>query len=251
MLAVEQKKFYDEQGYVLIEGLLGPDEAMALRAEMHHLSERIGRSDGTWDSVRDQGTTISHCHDVQFRSAMVTRFLTDPRLTGIVSDIIGPNVQLHHTKMFIKPPENGSPFPMHQDFHYFPHRDHSMIAVILHLDDAPEEKGCLRVYPGTHRLGPLECEGSDHHLSPERFPIEGALPIPAKAGDAIFFNYLTVHGSGLNRSDEPRTTLLIQLRDPTDKPLNDRHSSRGQGMMLAGVDPTAGAFHFAWEEEAV
>jgi hypothetical protein len=37
------------------------------------------------------------------------------------------------------------------------------------------------------------------------------------------------------------------LRDPADPQLNNRHASRGQGMMLAGIDPTIGEFKFAWE----
>jgi phytanoyl-CoA hydroxylase len=125
-----------------------------------------------------------------------------------------------------------------------------MIAAILHFDDAPREKGCLCVYPGSHKLGPLPASGADHHVSTVEFPINGATLIEAQAGDAIFFHYLLVHGSGMNVSDEPRTTLLIQLRDPSDVSLNDRHASRGQGMMLAGVDPVAGTFNFAWEGES-
>jgi len=108
-----------------------------------------------------------------------------------------------------------------------------MIAAILHFDDAPEEKGCLRVVPHSHKLGPLEAVGDDHHLP--QFPLEDALPIPAKAGDAIFMNYLLVHGSGVNRSDEP---------------LVEKHGSRGQGMMLAGVDPRRQGFEFAWERKS-
>jgi len=127
---------------------------------------------------------------------------------------------------------------------------HSMIAVILHFDDAPEDKGCVRAYPGTHKLGPRPAVGQDHHLPEEEYPIVGATPIPARAGDAIFMSHLLVHGSGVNVSSEPRTTLLIQLRDPEDRAFSDRHSSRGQGMMLAGIDPTAKPFTFAWDEKA-
>ncbi len=249
-LTAEQKAFYEDNGYVVVRGLLTPEEAAAYRAEIHALDARQGPTDGTWASLEGADNSISHCHDVHFRSAAITRLLTDPRLTSVAQDIIGPNVQLHHNKMFIKPPERGSAFPMHQDFPYFPHRDHSMIAVIVHFDDAPEEKGCLKVYPGSHKLGPLPAEGSDHHVSVERFPLERATPIPARAGDAIFFNYMLIHGSGLNLSNEPRTTLLIQLRDPADVPLSEGHKSRGQGMMLAGIDPTAGAPTFAWESAA-
>jgi ectoine hydroxylase-related dioxygenase (phytanoyl-CoA dioxygenase family) len=249
-LTAEDQAFYREQGYVHIKGLFSAEEAAMYRAEVHAIAERQGSNDATWLSVQGGGTRITHCHDVQFRSAAFTRLLVDPRLTAIAQDIIGPNVQLHHNKMFIKPPERGSPFPMHQDYPYFPHERHSMIAVILHFDDASEEKGCLRVYPGTHKLGPLEAVGDDHHLPEDKYPIAGATAIPAKAGDAIFLSYLLVHGSGVNVSDEPRTTLLIQMRDPEDVPLNDRHTSRGQGMMLAGVDPTSKPFSFAWEDEA-
>jgi hypothetical protein len=59
-----------------------------------------------------------------------------------------------------------------------------------------------------------------------------------------------VHGSGINRSNEPRTTILVQMRDPEDVPLNNKHSSRGQGMMLAGIDPQRPDHEFAWERKA-
>ncbi|MCA1654068.1 MAG: phytanoyl-CoA dioxygenase family protein [Sphingomicrobium sp.] len=249
-LSEAQREFYQHNGYVHVRGLIDAGEAAAYRAELHALAERQGDNDATWSSVKDSDTHILHCHDVHFRSAAFTRLLVDPRVTGIAQSIVGPNVELHHNKMFIKPPERGSPFPMHQDYPYFPHARHSMIAAIIHFDDAPEEKGCLRVYPGSHRLGPIEAIGDDHHAPEDRFPIERATPIPAKAGDAIFMSYLLVHGSGVNVSDEPRTTLLIQMRDPEDEPLNDRHTSRGQGMMLAGIDPRHQAFGFAWEEQA-
>ena len=235
-LTAEQRQFYLDNGYIVVRNLITSAEASALRSEVHALAERLGNPDATWASVRDDSARITHCHNVQFHSAAFTRLLTDPRFTAVAQAIIGPNVQLHHSKMFIKPPENGAPFPMHQDYPYFPHERDSMIAAIFHLDDAPVEKGCLRVVPRSHLLGPLPAVGEDRHV--EGYPTEDALALPACAGDVVFFNYLLIHGSGPNRSDEPRTTLLVQLRDPANKPLVERHQSRGQGMMLAGVDPT-------------
>ena len=71
----------------------------------------------------------------------------------------------------------------------------------------------------------------------EQYPIESAVPCPAEAGDVLFFNYMTIHGSGINVSNEYRTTLLVQMRDPEDPPTIKTHESRGQGMMLRGFDP--------------
>jgi ectoine hydroxylase-related dioxygenase (phytanoyl-CoA dioxygenase family) len=150
--------------------------------------------------MQAEKTVLLHCHDVQFHSAAFSRLIVDERLTSIAADLIGsPNVQLHHNKMFIKPPAKGSPFPMHQDQPFFPHERHSMIAAILHFDDAPIEKGCVRVVPGSHKLGPLEHDPEGGwHLPFEQYPLESSVPCPAKAGDVLFFSYLTIHGSGVN-----------------------------------------------------
>ena len=249
-LSRAQKASYEQDGFILLSGFLPPDEARALRREVHAIASRQGPTNATWTSVAGGGTLLEHSHDIQYRSAAFTRLLVDARLTGALTSLIGPNVQLHHNKMFIKPPQCGSPFPMHQDHAYFPHRGTSMTAVIFHLDDASDEKGCLRVYPGSHKQGPQPSYGSDHHVDPERFPISGATPVPARAGDLLVFNYLLVHGSGINRSSEPRTTWLVQVRDPEDEPIREGHDSRGQGMMLTGVDPRETKFAFEWEKSA-
>jgi ectoine hydroxylase-related dioxygenase (phytanoyl-CoA dioxygenase family) len=246
MLTDEQLGFYRENGYVLVPGLLSPAEAAHYRQRLHDLAERLyvqsdKGHDATWGAARQMSggtqTKLQHCHDVQFYDAAFARLITDERLAGAASSIIGPNVQLHHTKMFIKPPEKGSPFPMHQDVPYFPHDHHSMIAAIIHFDDAPLEKGCVRVVPGSHKLGVLEHEKA-WYLPLDRYPVEAATPCPAKAGDVLFFSYLTIHGSGINVSTEARTTLLVQMRDPLDPPTFRTHESRGQGTMLYGIDPS-------------
>jgi ectoine hydroxylase-related dioxygenase (phytanoyl-CoA dioxygenase family) len=248
MLTPEQLSFYHENGYVLVPGLLSPERAAAYRQECHDLVNRLQAKrniDATWGSARELNATktqLFHCHDVQFQSAAFAQLIVDDAFTQIASQIVGPNVQLHHTKMFIKPPEKGSPFPMHQDAPYFPHDKHSMIAAIFHFDDAPLEKGCVRVVPGSHKLGMLEHDSAGGwHLPSSQYAIEDALPCPAKAGDVLFFSYLTIHGSGVNVSDEARTTMLVQMRDPADLPTIRTHESRGQGMMLRGIDPLLGA----------
>ena len=248
MLTEEQKSFYQENGYVLVKGLLSKEEAAEYRRECHALAARLSERqsiDATWGSAdivsMGKKTALQHCHDVQFQSAAFARLIVNERFTSAASDIIGPNVQLHHTKMFIKPSEKGSPFPMHQDAPFFPHDRHSMIAAIFHFDDAPIEKGCVRVVPGSHKLGMLEHIGSGSwHLPPDQYPVADALPLPAEAGDVLFFSYLTIHGSGINESPEARTTVLVQMRDPEDPPTIRTHESPGQGTMLRGIDPTCG-----------
>lgn len=61
---------------------------------------------------------------------------------------------------------------MHQDYPYFPHDRHTMMAVSIDLDDADEENGCIRVMPGTHKSGPMECDPGGFCLPPAEYPVE-------------------------------------------------------------------------------
>ena len=137
MLTQDQLDFYQENGYLHVKGLFTREEAAAFRAEAHALIDRLQKTsnvDATWGSAKEvtmTQTSLLHCHDVQFQSALLTRLLVDERLTGVAAEVMDtPNVQLHHNKLFIKPPEKGSPFPMHQDQPFFPHDKDSMIAAI-------------------------------------------------------------------------------------------------------------------------
>jgi phytanoyl-CoA hydroxylase len=174
-------------------------------------------------------------HDLPYHDAVFTRMVAHPPLVDVLTALIGPNVQLHHTKMLVKPPEQGAPFPMHQDHPYFPHERHSVLAASVHLDDTDEENGCLHVIPGSHNLGPLEAKGESKSLD---YPLESGTPCPAAAGDVLFFNYLTVHGSGVNRSTRTRRNVLFQYRDPADAPVvsdaGEAHVDWGMGLMVAG-----------------
>ncbi len=135
-------------------------------------------------------------------SATFTKVLMNSKLLDTVEDILdNANIVLHHTKAHLKPPEQGAPFPMHQDYHYFPYEKDSMLAIFLHLDDTNIENGGLAVFPGSHKLGPLPDKSNKpgfHYVDQDQFRIEQAEPVIAKKGDVVIFSYLLVHGSFVN-----------------------------------------------------
>lgn len=246
MITEDDVAFYRENGYLLVRGVFSPEEVAAMQSAIDSILARAAAAhmdrSHTW-----QGTylppdvlkslVVKGFHDVHYHDASFTRALAHPRMVEVLTRLIGPNVQLHHSKMLVKPPEKGAAFPLHQDYPYFPHKLGTMLAASVHLDDADLENGCLSVVPGSHQSGPLEHVGS-HYLDPEKWPPSLAVPCPAKAGDVLFFTALTVHGSGINRSDRVRRNVLFQYRDPADEPLADVHVNWGQGLMVAGENPT-------------
>jgi ectoine hydroxylase-related dioxygenase (phytanoyl-CoA dioxygenase family) len=233
-------EFYEENGYLLVPGVFDAAEVEEMKDALARiLAAEAGETNHSWSAVEDRGLVLKGHHDLQYHDAVFTRMVAHPRLVAVLTDLIGPNVQLHHSKMLVKPPEAGAPFPMHQDYPYFPHERHSLVAASVHLDDTDEENGCLHVVPGSHTLGPLEAHGESHTVD---YPLESGTPCPAKAGDVLFFNYLTIHGSGVNRSDRIRRNVLFQYRDPQDPPVpngtgTEDHVDWGMGLMVAGSNP--------------
>jgi ectoine hydroxylase-related dioxygenase (phytanoyl-CoA dioxygenase family) len=245
MLNPQQIKQYQDDGYVVVRGIFTNAELDVLERELDGLIDRRlqrkANLDATWAGEWKEKmpkTEILHTHDVQVYSAAWARVLTHDRFTEALSDVVGPNVQLHHTKAFIKPPERGSAFPMHQDYPYFPHEKHTMAAAMIHLSEATPEMGCFCVYPGTHKLGPLPTvHERSHYLDTNSYPIGKATQLPAQRGDVVIFHYLLVHGSDINRSNRARKTVLVQFRDPADRPVKNQHVSNAQGLIMRGINP--------------
>ncbi|TVY05420.1 phytanoyl-CoA dioxygenase family protein [Paenibacillus cremeus] len=245
MISEDQVKFYQEQGYLLVKGVFNSEEVETLRGSVDTFLQRAAASkydrSHAWQGdylppEELKKLVLKGFHDVQYHDAAFMRMITQPNLVHIFTKLIGDNVQLHHTKMMVKPPEKGAAFPMHQDYPYFPHSKHSMMLASIHLDPTNEENGCVHVIPGSHKQGPLPHVGS-HYLNHKEYPIDSGIPCFAEPGDVLFFNYLTIHGSPINRSDRFRRNILVQVRDPEDAPTNDKHVNWGQGLMLHGINP--------------
>ncbi|MEM8630923.1 MAG: phytanoyl-CoA dioxygenase family protein [Pseudomonadota bacterium] len=220
-------EFFAKNGYYVARRLFRPEEIQALAADFDRIVGQIITSedqlDATWDGgetrkIARAGDRILHTHNVQkYSRTWLNAFLND-RFLNVVEEIVGPDIILHHSKLFQKPAEAGSPFPMHQDWPYFPTVNDSMIAGIIHVSDATDEMGCLRVFPGSHRLGRIEgADGRRQNDVLDQYPIEDAKVIEAEAGDVVFFHYFTLHGSMPNRSDHVRKTVLCQLYAGSDR----------------------------------
>lgn len=240
-----EQNFYQEQGYLLVRGVFTADEVNQMRQALDGILDRAAKSkldrSATWQGdylppEELKKLVLKGFHDVHYHDAAFLLALSHPNMRAILSRLIGPNVQLHHSKMLVKPPEKGAAFPLHQDYPYFPHENHSMLAASVHLDDSDMENGCLCVIPGSHKMGPVPHVGS-YYLDHREYPLSKATPCPAKAGDVLFFNYLTIHGSDINRSDRIRRNVLFQYRDAADLPTANVHVNWGQGLMVCGSNP--------------
>ncbi|MEM9476408.1 MAG: phytanoyl-CoA dioxygenase family protein [Pseudomonadota bacterium] len=234
---------FAEHGFYHAKGVFSPDDIAALEGDFDRIVTQLTQSgekiDATWGGAETErlsraSDVILHTHNVQkYSRRWLNAFLND-RFLDVVSQILGDDIILHHSKLFQKPSENGSPFPMHQDWPYFPTVNDTMIAGIIHVSDATDEMGCLRVFPGSHRLGRVEgADGRQQNDTLDQYPIENATIVEAKAGDVVFFHYFTLHGSMPNRSDRTRKTVLCQMYNGQDR-VEDGNFHPDEGVVLKG-----------------
>ena len=147
------------------------------------------------------------------------RSMMDPVALDIVEAILGPNIETFgEGQALVKEPVGGHPKHLHQDSAYFEHKLGGPVAILNYTIDTNLQNGALYVVPGSHQMGQLDHVDTFSHLGldQDKWPWESALPIEGKAGDSIFFNVKTVHGSKPNMSDKPRPVFINRYRHPDD-----------------------------------
>jgi len=235
---------FARDGYYVARGLFR-DQIPQLTRDFDRICAQVDAtgedSNARWrsaasDAVNAGNLIVQHTHQVHFYSEAWMRLWFSAAFLDLAECFLGPDLILHHTKLFRKPAEIGAAFPTHQDWPYFPtERDHC-IAAIVHVSDATDEMGCLRLHPGSHRAGRI-ADGhgwGDVGEVQRRYPLATARVIAASAGDVVFFHCHTVHGSPPNRSPRERKTVLAQLYAGDDRLEQDRPGSYDARLVLRG-----------------
>lgn len=227
--STEIHQFFQENGYYHAKGVYSPFEVKELERDFDRIVQQLSSSgeeiEARWsgaamDKLAPKSSVVVHTHNVQIYSSAWLKAFLHPRFLEVSQAILAsPDVILHHSKLFQKPAEKGAPFPMHQDWSYFPSIHDTMMAGIIHVSNATDEMGCLRIYPGSHKLGRLadsHGQSADENNPLKDYPLENGLIVEAEPGDIVFFHYLTLHGSMPNRSQKIRKTVLAQLHRGDD-----------------------------------
>lgn len=102
------------------------------------------------------------------------------------------------------------------------------MTVWIPLVDVKDELGPLEIVPDSHKRGPL-----DHVLDGvpviKDYPEDGFVKVPMTVGDGLFFNTLTVHRSGVNRTeDRIRWAMAFRYNDAADADFRVRKYPRNR-----------------------
>lgn len=217
-------RFYKDEGYLVIPGLLNDAFIELLRVEVLDVMASAG---ATVESLR-HATEAKHklIQSGQYLAGgYLDVFINSPQLLDIASQLLGGPSTLYMPFTAVKSGGGGGRFHFHQDNQYTRHEGHSL-NIWCALSPMSPENGCLQVVPRSHLNGTLDSvrssDGDSHRMvarEPDRF-----LPVRMRPGDAIAFSRLTIHGSGPNFTDEPRLAYAVQFHRNDTKAFFDGES---------------------------
>lgn len=198
-LTAAQRDAFNATGFVKVEGAFTAEEVAAVTAAIDPLEaagEQHLRAAGGTVSIATADVITFTTH-IARKSAVLKAFAAHPFIVGVCRDLLGDAVRLYWDQSVYKKTGEAREFPWHQDNGYTFIAPQQYLTFWLPLVDVDEHNGCPWLAPGLHRGGTL-----DHWITPiglkclEDF--EGAVAVPAKAGDAIVFSSLAPHRTGPN-----------------------------------------------------
>ena len=164
-----------------------------------------------------------------------------PAVLDAIEDLIGPDILVYHTTMWIKEAHQPAYVRWHQDGAYFFLDPPEQVTAWVALSDASVEAGCIEVLPGTQRLGPIEHDDEPDPLNlikrgmgiSGRFDGQRGVMMPLKAGEMSLHHTYAVHSSGPNNTNDRRMGVGVSFIPTHTKPLG---SPRPTAMLVRGVD---------------
>ena len=217
----KQQESYFDNGYLLIENAINSQTLSKLKditAQAIDDSRQVVQSDATWD------LEPGHCPDNPRLRRLTSPndyddtywgYASSEAITEILSDLIGPDIKFHHSKLNFKWAGGGEEVKWHQDISFWPHTNYTPCTVGLYLEDCNDEQGPLGIIAGSHK-GPLFNQYNEDNqwigcLSDKdvmQLDMSRETYLPCPAGSITIHNCRTVHGSRINRTDRPRPLLL-------------------------------------------
>ncbi len=230
MLSKEQKTFYDDNGYLMIENAVSSAQLETLRRITYDLidkSRSVTENNDVYDL--DEGHSAEHPRLTRIKlphrqHPFFGELLRNSRITEVLTELLGPDTMLQTSKLNTKAPGGGAAVEWHQDWAFYPHTNDDMLAFGLMLEDVDADNGPLMVIPGSHK-GPILSHMSNGvfcgAIDPDdaAFELDRAVTLTGKAGDMTVHHVRTLHGSGPNMSDRNRLILFYECHAADAWPL--------------------------------
>lgn len=156
---------------------------------------------------KDNPATLKQIQHMGDHDPWFHELFTSSRFREVAELLLDGPVVPKNMQYFNKPAGVGQPTPPHQDGYYFMLDPCEAVTMWFALDDVDEENGCVRYVRGSHKQSMREhartktlgfSQGIDDY--PTEQDRESETAIPAKPGDLLIHDAMTIHRADGNRS---------------------------------------------------
>ena len=204
-LTTDQIQQYHKEGYVAPIEVLTREEALEVRNEIELIENRFP------NELDNSGR-----YNVHLISPKLDEVVHNSNILDSVESIIGKNILVCSTTLFIKNANQNGFVSYHQDAKYIGLEPHNWVTAWIAITDSNETNGCMKMWPGSHtdlkehdqkfNQGNLLTRGQTVKNVPE----DQVKPIELKAGQMSLHHPRIIHGSGINKSGDKRIGFVVQ-----------------------------------------
>ena len=204
-LTVDEIKQYNKDGYIAPINVLSKEDAFQARNEIELIEKKMP------DEIDNSGR-----YNVHLISPKLDKIVHNSNILDTVESIIGKNILVCSTTLFIKNAYQKGFVSYHQDAKYIGLEPHNWVTAWIAITDSNEINGCMRMWPGSHKhLKEHNQKFNEGNLltrgqTIENVPEDQIKLIELKAGQMSLHHPRIVHGSGVNKSDDRRIGFVVQ-----------------------------------------
>ena len=200
-----QLKQYNEEGYVAPLDILTTEEALEARNEIELIEKKMP------NEIDKSGR-----YNVHLISPKLDAIVHNSKILDAVESIIGKNILVCSTTLFIKDPKQEGFVSYHQDAKYIGLEPHNWVTAWIAITNSNNENGCMRMWPKSHiELKDHNQKFNEGNLLTRGQTVEGipeseVKSVELKAGQMSLHHPRIVHGSGINKSNDRRIGFVVQ-----------------------------------------
>ena len=205
-LSSNQLKQYKDEGFVSPINIFTKEKAKKIRSEIELIENKIP------GELEKSGRYNAH-----LISPLLDEVAHNSIILDAVESLIGKNILVCGTTLFIKNPNEKGFVSYHQDAKYIGLEPHNWVTAWVAITDSNEKNGCMRMWSGSHKdnLKEHDQKFNEGNLltrgqTVKNVPQDKITPLVLKAGQMSLHHPTVVHGSDLNKSNDRRIGFVIQ-----------------------------------------
>lgn len=206
-LSQQQIDRYQRDGIVFPVTVLSAGEVTFFRGALESLANNCGEE------------SLKRLDSLHLFFEWAYRLITHDALLNAVEDILGDDILIYGTLVFYKTPHGSSYASWHQDSFYSGLHLTPSTSAWIALTASNQANGCMRVIPGSHKLGSVNhvnvCDPNLLNRRGEQVSMtvdeSQAIDVVLQPGEMSLHQSTIVHGSNPNQSDEPRIGFIVRF----------------------------------------